>query len=58
MYSHYGITDTQRTESRELCLFAQRAFSEPVLAGAELQQQLFEQSTQLRNFAKAWRLSV
>ena len=58
MYSHYGTTDIQRTESRELRLFAQRAFSEPVLAGAELQQQLFEQSTQLRNFAKAWRLSV
>jgi len=58
MYSHYGTTDIQRTESRELCLFAQRAFSEPVLAGAELQQRLLEQPIQRRNSEKAGRLTV
>jgi len=58
MYSHYGITDIQRTESRELRLFAQRALSEPVLAGDELEQRLLEQPTQRRNNAKAWRLTV
>lgn len=58
MYSHYGITEIQRTESRELRLFAQRALSEPVLAGAELAQPRLEQPQQRRNSAQAWRLSV
>ena len=58
MYSHYGTTDIQRTVSRELRLFAQRALSEPVLAGAEPEQRLLEQPTPRRNSAKAWRLSV
>ena len=58
MYSHYGTTDIQRTESRELRLFAQRAFSEPVLAGAELEQQWLEQPSQRRNLTKAWHLTV
>ena len=58
MYSHYGITEIERTESRELRLFAQRALSEPVLAGAEPEQRLLEQLTQRRNSAKAWHLTV
>jgi len=58
MYSHYGTTEIQRTESRELRLFAQRAFSEPVLAGVDLKQRLLEQPIQRRNSAKAWRRTV
>jgi len=58
MHSHYGTTGIQRTESRELRLFAQRAFSEPVLAGDYLAQRQSAQPEQRRNSNKAWRLTV
>ena len=58
MHSHYGTTDIQHTESRELRLFAQRAFGESVLAGDYLAQRLSAQPEQRRISHKAWRLSV